>query len=310
VAAIAEAQQEKVYRVGLLFLGRGDFLGLRGLRDGLKEFGYVEGKNLFLDTPGNKTADDLSTVAKAYKEKRVHVIVTVGGTSTGIAKDVNQEIPIVFLNVTDPVRLGFVKSLARPGTSLTGLTGYPDHELQGKRLEIFKELVPTLRRVVVLYNARADAPHHTMALGVVQKTAPNLGLKVTAKPVKSASEIEPALASVSRENSDGIFMICSSLFRDFKKIANIAGEKRLPLMGCFAERVAEHGSLAEYDTDRYHMGRRGAWYVDKILKGAKPADLPVEQPMKFELVINLKTAKALGLNISPEVLMWADEVIE
>lgn len=230
----AEAQQEKVYRVGLLFLGRADFPPLRGLRDGLKEFGYVEGKNLVLDTPGNKTADDLSPVAKAYKEKRVHLIVTVGGTSTGIAKDVNQEIPIVFLNVTDPVHLGFVKSLARPGTNLTGLTGYPNHELQGKRLEIFKELVPTLRRVVVLYNARADAPHHTMGLGVVQKTAPNPGLKVTAKPVKLGSEIEPALASVSRENSDGIFMICSSLFRDFKKIANIAGEKRLPLMGCFA----------------------------------------------------------------------------
>ncbi len=309
---LAEAQQGKVYRVGLLFIGgRPDTPALKGLRDGLKEAGYIEGKNLALDMPQNKTSDELPPIAKVYREKKVDVVVTIGSTATGIAKEANHEIPIVFLIPADPVRSGFVKSLPQPETNLTGLTAYPDSELQGKRLEVFKQVVPTLRRVIVIYNARAEAPHHAQGFGVVQKVAPSLGLKLGEKPIKSAAELEPAFSSVSKETTDGIFMIYSSLFRgSLKKIANIAGQKRLPLMACFAEGVAEQGSLVEYSTDLYRIGHRGAWYVDRILKGTKPQDLPVETPSKFELVINLKTAKQIGLSIPPEVLARADKVIK
>jgi putative ABC transport system substrate-binding protein len=212
---------------------------------------------------------------------------------------------------TDPVQQGFVKSLARPETNLTGLSSFPDAELQGKRLEVFKEVVPTLQRVVVLYNARVDAPHHTMSLEVVRKASPSLGLKLIEKPIRAPAEVEPALSTVSKDNAGGIFMICSGLFRDVhSRIGASALKKKIPLMGCFEPMRAEYGGLVEYDTDRYRIGHRGAWYVDRILKGARPQDLPVETPTKFELVINLKTAKQIGLTIPPNVLARADKVIK
>ena len=162
----------------------------------------------------------------------------------------------------------------------------------------------------MLYNGRADAPHHAMSFATVRKVAPSLGLKLVEKPVKSTAELEPSLASVSRDSSDGIFTICASMFRGFLgKIAAVAIKKRLPLMTCFAEGVAEDGGLLDYQTHRGRIAQRGAWYVDRILKGAKPADLPVETPMYFELVINLKTATQIGLTIPPNLLARADRVI-
>jgi len=308
--AIAQAQEGKVYHVGVLSVGSPISPTLKGLRDGFKEAGYIEGKNLLLDIPLNKTYDELGPIAKAYKDKKLHVVVTIGGTATGIAKKATLDLPIVFLSVIDPVGLGFVKLLARPQTNMTGLTSFPDSEIQGKRLEIFKEVVPSLARVAVLYNARADAPHHTVSFDLARKVAPNLGLKLQGKPIKLSAEVEQALSSVSRETADGIFMICSGLFRDsYTKIATIAGKKKLPLMGCFIPAVPEQGGLLDYDSDRYAQGHRGAWYVDRILKGTKPQDLPVEAPAKFELVINLKTAKQIGLTIPPNVLARADKVI-
>ena len=308
--AMAEAQQSKVYRVGVLYIGAPVAPELKGLRDGLKEAGYVEGKNLLIEVSGSKTYEELGPAAKLYRDKKSDVIVTFGSTATNVAKQTTQEIPIVFLYGQDPVQQGFVKSMARPGTNLTGLTIAPDFELQGKRLEVFKETVPALQRVAVLYNGRADAPHYAASFAVVRKTAPNLGLKLVDKAAKSAAELEPSLASVSKDNADGIFIICASMFRGlYGKIGAVALKKRLPLMTCFAEGVAENGGLLDYQTDRSRVGYRGAWYVDRILKGAKPKDLPVETPTHFELVINLKTAKQIGLTISPTMLARADKVI-
>jgi putative ABC transport system substrate-binding protein len=151
-----------------------------------------------------------------------------------------------------------------------------------------------------------------MYIGMLQKIAPNLGLKIVEKPIKLAAEVEPALSSVSKATADGIFLVCSSLFREGtkrKQIATLSIKKALPLMGCDAGRDIELGALVAYEPDRYRVTHRGAWYVDRILKGAKPRELPVETPTKFELVINLKTAKQIGLTIPPNVLARADKVI-
>ena len=249
-------------------------------------------------------------MAKAYIEKKFDVIIAMGATAPLIAKDLTQEIPIVFVGASDPIASGLVKSTARPEANVTGVASATDVEMQGKRLEVFKEAVPTLRRVAVLYNARGENPGHAKRLASVQKVATALGLKLIEKPVKSAADIERALASVSKDNTDGLFVICSSLFRDpIKKMAAVAIQKRLALAGCRVPDVTEQGSLLSYGADRYRIGHRGAWYVDRILKGTKPQDLPVEAPTHFELIIDLKTAKQIGLTIPPNVLARANKVI-
>ena len=309
---LAEAQQQKVYRAGVLTIGSPDIASMKGLRDGLKEAGYVEGKNLILDAPATETIDELRPIAKAYIEKKFDVIVATGSTAPLIARELTREIPIVFVGGSDPVGSGLVKSAARPETNITGVASATDVEVQGKRLEVFKEAVPTLRRVAVLYNARGENPGHAKSLALVQKVAPPLGLKLIEKPVKSTADIERALASVSKDTTDGLFVICSSLFRDsIKKMAAVAMQKRLALIaGCQGSDATEQGFLLSYGADGYRIGHRGAWYVDRILKGAKPQDLPVEAPTYFELVINLKTAKQIGLTIPPNVLARADKVIK
>jgi putative ABC transport system substrate-binding protein len=262
-----------------------------------------------LSIPSVKTYDELRPIAKDYVEKRADVVVTSGGTATGIAREATKEIPIIFIwGVADPVGEGFVKSLARPETNATGLTSEPGPEIFGKRLELFKEAVPRLRRVTLLYNARGENPEHARRLALLRETAPKLGLTLNEKPAKSVGDVDEMLRTVSRETSDGIFISCSGLFgRSHKRITALAIEKKLPVWGCDQERAIE--ALLFYNPDRYRNGHRGAWYVDKILKGAKPSDLPVEQPTKFELVINLKTAKQIGLTIPPNMLARADKVI-
>ncbi len=310
-AVTAEAQQQRVYRVGVLTLGNPDIPEIKGFRDGLKEAGYVEGKNLILDIPAKETYDELRPIAKAYIEKKFDIIVGIGGTAPLIAKELTREIPIVFVGPSDPIQSGLVKSVARPEGNVTGVAGGTDVEMQGKRLELFKEAVPTLRRVAILYNARGENPQHAKSLEVVQKVAPNLGLKLAEKPIKSAADIERTLSSVSKNTTNGLFIICTTLFRDsFKKIAAVATQKRLALMACNPSNVTEQGALLYYGSDRYRLGHRGAWYVDRILKGTKPQDLPVEAPIYFELIINLKTAKQIGLTIPPNVLVRADRVIK
>lgn len=304
------AGQSKVPRIGILLVGTPDYPTLKGLLAGLKEAGYVAGKNFVLDLGVKSSYDEIRTVAKDFREKKVDIVVAFGETTTAIAMKEIPNTAIVFIHAIDPIGMGFVKSLARPGTNLTGLMSYSGVEMQAKRLEIFKEIIPSLRRVTVLYNG-LGAPHHTENLTAVRTAASKLGLALVEKPAKSAAEAEQALSAVSRDNADGTFIICSFLFDPaYKILAADAKQKRLPLNGCTISQVSKEGGLWVYAPDIFQMGHRGAYYVDRILNGAKPADLPIERPMKFELVINLKTAKALGLTIPESALSHADEVIE
>ena len=305
---LAEAQQGKVYHVGVLSIG--DNPSVKGFRDGLKNAGYVEGKNLVLDIPVKQNYDELRPIAKAYVEKKFDVIVGMGGTVTLLAKELTQDIPILFVGTGDPIATGLVKSLARPEANVTGVATLTDFELYGKRLEIFKEAVPTLRRVAVLYNARGENPVHAKILALVQKVAPDIRVKLVETPIKSTADLDHLLFSISKDTADGLFTICATLFRDpFKKIATVAIQKKLALMGCGTNQT-EEGALLTYSADRYRVGVRAAWYADRILKGTKPQDLPVEAPTYFELAINLKTAKQIGLTIPPNVLARADKVLK
>lgn len=305
---LAQAQV-KTYRVGVLStaISADDESALTGLREGLREFGYAEGKNLILEIPYGKTHDELRPIAKAYAEKPMDIIVAIGGT-TGIVQDATRQLPIVFVAAGDPTQRGFAKASSRSGTNITGVTNEPDIQFTVKRLEIFKEALPILRRVIVLYNARDDNPTHRRRFVLLEKAAPSLKLSVFGKPVKSDNQGRQEIAAVSRDSADGVFLICSSLFQT-DKIAAAAAERKLPFMGCSATQAEREGSLLIYSTSRHGLGRRAAWYVDQILKGAKPQDLPIEAPTRFELIINLRIAKAIGLTIVPDILARADKVI-
>src|SRR5262249_765993 len=297
-ASFAEAQQGKVYHVGVLGVGD-NTPQTKGLRDGLKEAGYVEGKNLVLDISVKENYDELRSIAKVYVEKKLDVIVASGATAPLLAKELTQDIPIIFVGTSDPIASGLVKSFSHPEANITGVTGRTEFDVHGKRLEIFKEAVPSLRRVAVLYNARGENPVHAKSLALVQKVAPDIGVKLVEKPIKSTSYLNRVLASPSKGDPVGLFLICATLFRDpFKEISAVAIQKKLALMGCYTDET-EKGGLVSYDADRYRIGHRSASYVDRILKGTKPRDLPVEAPIYFELVINLKTAKQIGLTIPP-----------
>jgi len=310
VAAIANAQQAKIYRVAVLVVGSADIPQIKGVRDGLQELGYIQGKNLALDIVAKDSYAELRPLVKSYKEKKLDAIVTIGGTATGVVKEIAPEIPTVFYFGSDPVQAGFVKSIARPETNLTGLTLHADPEFEGKRLEIFQETVPSLHRVAVLYNARGENPGPEVNLDVLSRIAPKLGIKLAKIPIKAVGDIDDSLRSISKETTDGIFVVSASIFRSrFNKIAPVALQKKLALMGHEASHVTEDGALLFYDSDRYRIGQRLARYVDRILKGAKPQDLPVEAPTYFQMIINLKTAKQIGLTIPPNVLARADRVI-
>jgi putative ABC transport system substrate-binding protein len=310
VISSADAQQAKVYRVGVLVVGSADIPQINGLRDGLKELGYVQGKNLALDVAAKESYEEYRPFVKSYKEKKPDAMVTIGGTATSVVKEIAPEIPTVFVFGADPVQAGFVKSIARPETNFTGLTHHPDPEFEGKRLELFHEAVPKMRRVTVLYNARGENPGHLQNLEVLRKVGPALGLKLQEKPIKVGDDLDHALRSLSKNTSDGIFVIGASMFRNrFNQIVPVASQKKLAVMGTDAEHVTRDGALIYYDSDRYKIGRRAAWYVDRVLKGTKPQDLPVEAPIYFELIINLKTAKQIGLTVPPNLLVRADKVI-
>jgi ABC-type uncharacterized transport system substrate-binding protein len=222
----------------------------------------------------------------------VDAIVTTSGTATFIARDATKEIPIIFIwGVGDPVGSGLLKSLARPEANITGLTSEAGDQIYAKRLELFKEAVPRLRRVALLYNARGENPAHAIRLTLIRDIVPKLGLTLNEKPAKSVDDIDEALRTVSKQNSDGIFIICSGLFRERnKKITELVIQKKLPAYECHPDGNTGD-ELLFYNPDLYSNGHRGARYVDRVLKGAKPSELPVEQPAKFEFVINLKTAK-------------------
>lgn len=283
---------------------------INGLRDGLEELKYVEGENINWRRIEGGTGEELRVTLKSLLQRqRVDVLVPLGTAETNVAKDIAPKIPMVFLPAADPVKSGFVRSLASPGTNLTGLTFFTGSENLGKQLEVFKQIVPSLDRVGVLFDARLKSSAFSESWKRLAVVASWLGVHLTEMPVMSAAETSSKIASMPNPGmSAGVFVFCSGLFKDAGGLAAAAIKRRLPLFGCNAFQVAEQNVLLSYAPDLYSLGYRGAWFVDRIFKGAKPQDLPVETPRKFELVISNKVAGEIGLRISPEMLMLADRV--
>ncbi len=282
----------------------------QGLRDGLEELGYIEGKNLVTDRINEEGVERLRTSVASYVQKqRVDLIVTLGMAETAAAKNVTTKLPIIFLPVGNPVQSGFVKSLAIPGANITGLTFYTGFENIGKQFEVFTEVVPSMRQVLILSDGRY--PSGGQRLKSITSIAQHFGIELNSQSVKSVADGISAVAALPKAaRKSGIFIFCSGLFRDLKDLAAVATKKRLPLFGCNAFQVAEQDVLLSYAPDLYSMGYRGAALADKVLKGVKPQTLPVETPIKFELVINRRTATAIGLKIRPEMLTLADRVFD
>jgi putative ABC transport system substrate-binding protein len=281
---------------------------IQAYREGLRELGYVEGKNMIVDyRSADGKFDRLPDLARELVRLKVDVIVTGGPTATRPAQKATVKIPIVMAQDTDPVGNGFVASLARPGGNITGLSNYhPD--LSGKQLELLKEMIPKLGRVAVLGNS--NEPGNAQALKETELAAQALGVQPYYLDARDAKAIETAFRIASKERVDALLVLSSPIATAYRKeLAEIAVKSRIPAMYQVSESV-EAGGLMTYGVSTADLWRRAATYVDKILKGTKPSDLPIEQPMKFEFVINLKTAKEIGLTIPPNVLARADKVIK
>jgi len=277
-------------------------------RKGLRELGYVERENLSVEYRfAEGRPDQLPALAADLVRLKVSVIVTEGTTATRFAKEATSTVPIVMAQDPDPVGTGFVASLARPGGNITGLSNLrPD--LSGKRLELLKDTVPRLTRVAVL--ATAATPGTAQTVKETELAAGTVGVQVSYVEVAAAKDIDMAFRAASSARADAVFVLASPIFLSHRgQVTDLAMKHRLPAMYYTMEFVLG-GGLMSYGASVLDLFRRAALYVDKILKGAKPSDLPVEQPTKFELVINLKTAKALGLTIPPSLLQRADQVIE
>ena len=311
VPLAAEMQQpKKVPRIGLLDgnFPSTDQARYEAFRQGLRDLGYVEGKNIVIESRyAEGKLDRLSELAVELVRLKVEVIVAGGPTSTRSAKEATVTIPIVMAFVNDPVGNGFVASLGRPGGNITGLSNLAP-ELSGKRLELLKEIVPRLSRVAVV--GTSTHPGNAQALRETELAAGAFGVQHQFLDIRDPKDIETAFRAASKGRADAALVLSSAVFAPHRtQIADLAVKNRLPAVYGQPEYV-DAGGLMYYGPNINDLFRRAAFYVDKILKGAKPADLPVEQPTKFELVINLKTAKALGLTIPPSLLLRADQVIE
>ena len=306
----ARAQQSgKVHRIGYLGFGSPASWANRieALRKGLRELGYVEGKDIVIEFRWAERADRLPDLAAELVRMNVDVIFATSSTETNATRQVTKTVPIVFATHADPVGLGHVASLARPGGNITGLTMLLT-DLVAKELEILKEALPHMMRVGVLVTL--TAPSHRPALQAAEAAGKKLGVEVYQIPVRSAEDFDRAFATMVRERVDGFLAVASPLTRSQRALlAELLLKHRLPSMFGTKENV-EAGGLMSYAPDLLDLTRRAATYIDKILKGSKPAALPVEQATKFELVVNNKTAKALGLNIPESFLLRADQVIE
>jgi ABC-type uncharacterized transport system substrate-binding protein len=314
VAVIAEAQQPKKFpRIGYLSLGDAARESTRAeaIRLALRELGYVEGQNIAIEYRyGEEKLNRLAELAAELVRLKVDIIVLTGGGRTiRAAKNATKTIPIVMVGVgIDPVKAGLVDSLARPGGNVTGLTLLAT-ELDGKRLELLKEVVPKLAHVAVLYDPAIPA-----AVREVKEDLPAaaraLKLNVRSWEVGDAAEFDRVFAAMGKQRPDAVYVLGGGIMNAHqKRTIGFALKSRLPSMYISSEAI-DAGGLMYYGADQAESYRRVAYYVDRILKGAKPADLPVEQPTKFELVINLKTAKQIGLTIPPELLARANRLVK
>ena len=311
----AEAQEAgKVYRVGFLTSGTVQHLKpwLAAFRNGLRELGYVEGKNIVIvERYGKGRREKVPGLAAELVRLRLDVIVTHGGPvaqdADRAAKAKGRTIPIVTLTV-NPVGNGLIASLARPGGNITGLTMDPGPDFYAKRLEILKEMVPTMRRIAVFWTPQVKS--HLRQLREIEASARVFGVTVLPFDYRKFDTLRRGFVTAKSAGSDALFIVGSSYMGSrARQLAELALKFRLPAVYGVAK-FPKAGGLMSYGTSFHDLYRRAATYVDKILKGAKPAELPFEQPSKLELVINLKTAKALGITVPPSIMIRADEVIE
>jgi len=305
----AEAQRpSEVRRIGYLQAG---VSGLPSsfyeiLREGLRDLGYVEGRNIIIEYRSGEDRLRVAELAAELVRLNVEVIVTPGA-ATSAAKRATETVPIVFSYSGDPMEAGFVKSLARPGGNMTGIT-WLAFELVGKRLEFLKEAAPRASRLAILSNPAH--PGEQRELRETERTARAVGSMVQYHQVRTTADFHAAFDAIVRDKADALLVFPEGVTMTHRQqLAEFATKQRLPSVFGWRE-YAEAGGLMSYGPNRVETAKRLAVYVDKILKGRKPADLPVEQPTKFELVINMKTAKALGLTIPQTLLLRADQIIE
>jgi putative ABC transport system substrate-binding protein len=302
----AEAQPAKIARVGVLLFGTPDTDAFPAIRRGLTALGYVEGRNIhFEHRYAEGRPERLPDLAADLVRSKPDLIIAAGGDVAPFAKRATETIPIVMITSADPVQGGLVASLARPAGNVTGVT-FVSSDLAGKRLQLLKEAVPSVTRVAVLWNPE----HPDGEFPATQLAGRSLGVQVQSLEVRGPDDLAAAFAAASRERMEAVIVVSSRLMTlNRARILDLAAQNRLLIVSGWGPWAAE-GALLSYGPDLDAVIRRSAIYVDKILKGTKPADLPIEQPTKFDLVINLKTAKALGLTIPPAVLARADEVIQ
>ena len=308
-SATAGAQPStEAIRVGVLSAGVARLSPtVQAFRDGLKDLGYIEGRNVILEQRyAEGKLDRLRDLVAELVHLKVAVIVTTSSQATHAAQQATRTIPIVMALGGDPVAAGFVASLASPGGNITGLTNL-SQDLSGKRVELLKETIPKLSRVTVLYDPTVVGP--ATQLRKTETTARGLGLKLQTVEVRAPSDFEKAFQAAKANKAQALTVFPSSLLNNHAAAtASLAVKYKLPAIYAIRE-SAEAGGLMSYGPSYPDMGRRAAVYVDKILKGTEPSDLPVEQPMKFEFVINLNAAKQIGLTIPPNVLVRAEKVI-
>jgi putative tryptophan/tyrosine transport system substrate-binding protein len=305
----AQAQQTgKIPRIGYISGSPPNSERTDAFRLGLRELGYVEGKNIVIEwRSAEGKLDRLPALAADLVRLKVDVIVTPGATSTRAAKEATSTIPIVMTQDPDPIGNGFVASLARPGGNITGLSNL-NRELSGKRLELLKEVVPKLSRVAVF--GTSTFPGNAQNKKETELAAGALGVKLQYLDVLGPKDIDAAFRGASKGRAEAVLAMGGGVLNSLRaQIVELAAKSRLPAIYFFREFV-EDGGLMSYGVSLTDLDRRAAVYVDKILKGAKPSDLPVEQPIKFEFIINLKAAKQIGLTIPPNVLARADKVIK
>ena len=305
-ANLSEAEQPKsIPRIG--YVAGGGSYGFTKFREGLRELGYIEGKSIAIEyrPPAGKPGD-VQGIVEELVRLNVDILVSPNTGAIQAAKQATKTIPIVMVATFDPVATGIVESLARPGGNITGVTRLA-HDLSGKRLELLKEVLPELSRVGVLW----DAGGRGTTFKRYEAAARAQNIELQSVGVRGPNpDLDGAFYAVTKRRANALIAIRDSLINRFvKRIADLAIKNRLPSMH-ESDRYVEAGGLISYSAKEAESYSRAAWYVDKILKGAKPADLPVEQPTKFELVINLKTATQIGLTIPPNVLARADRVIK
>ena len=304
----ARAQQPKVWRIGFLASVSPTPAMLSAFRDGMRGRGYVEGQNLSIEVrwPQGSFDQDPSVVTELVNSN-VDVIVAWAGPATIAARRATSTIPIVMVSIGDPVGSGFIASLARPGGNITGLSNI-QVDLSAKLMELFAELVPGMKRVGVVHNP--NNPFHTMALREIEDAVRKLNMQVVQVHAQTSDEFDRAFAQLSAESVGGVVVLPDpTVIEQSRRIAELAQSARLPTAFQRRENV-DAGGLLSYGADLNNQLRQAAFYVDRILKGEKPAELPVMQPTKVELVINLKTAKALGLTVPLIMQMTADDLIE